>query len=132
MKEWAQVVTHPLGLSGFALFLIFTYFSRKGDRRRRANDKPSWHTTALLGLGMIALVAGILLDYFEIQSKRSSPEQPSPTTPIIDHSPTPSISVGTIEQSPKGSKNVTVGIQIGGSVTENDASNSPAIGKRQK
>lgn len=61
MNEWAKVVTNPLGLAGFALFLIFGYLAkaRKSDERR-------WLTPVAVFMAIGALVAGLALAYLQV------------------------------------------------------------------
>ncbi len=67
MSEWVKVVTHPLGLAGFALFLAFGSLARaKRTRERR------WLATTAMTMAFIALVGGFFLAYNGI-SKDSSP-----------------------------------------------------------
>ena len=52
MSEWIKAVTHPLGLAGFALFLVFGALGKiksKDERRWLARlgwRMPSWMLTA--------------------------------------------------------------------------------------
>jgi hypothetical protein len=57
MREWTSVVTHPLGLVGFALFLVFSVLSWK---RRRT---PDWVMACFILLAAVVLVGGLTLAY---------------------------------------------------------------------
>ena len=85
MNEWTKVVTEPLGLAGFALFLVFGYLAKakKDDERRwlslvaialagrhRSRWSPSLSLVAI-ALAVIALLGGLSLAYF--QPSRSAP-----------------------------------------------------------
>lgn len=71
MTEWTKVVTQPLGLAGFALFLAFGYLAKatKDDARR-------WLSPAAVGLALIALVGGLLIAYRQVPQPAF---QPTPT-----------------------------------------------------
>jgi hypothetical protein len=66
MGEWTKVVTHPLGLAGFALFLVFGYLARA-----KRNDERRWLSPAAVVLALVALAGGLLIAY------RQAP-QPAP------------------------------------------------------
>ena len=61
MSEWTKVVTSPLGLAGFALFLVFGYLAKvkKSDERR-------WLAPIAAFAALSALVGGLALAYFQI------------------------------------------------------------------
>jgi len=61
VNEWTKVVTNPLGLAGFALFLIFGYLAkaRKSAERR-------WLTPVAVFMAIGALVAGLALAYIQV------------------------------------------------------------------
>lgn len=56
MEKWIDVVTNPLGLAGFALFLVFTVLSRVGGKSR-----PSWLMPTFVAMALISLVGGLWL-----------------------------------------------------------------------
>jgi hypothetical protein len=58
MTDWTKVVTHPLGLAGFALFLAFSYIGKAKPQRA-----PVWLTSSAYILALVALVGGIGLAY---------------------------------------------------------------------
>ncbi len=66
MSAWTDVVTHPLGLVGFSLFLLFTLLAR----RRRDSQ---WVMAVFLVLATVTLFAGLGFAYM----KQQSPEAPS-------------------------------------------------------
>jgi hypothetical protein len=49
MSDWISVVTHPLGLAGFALFLVFSARAWLGDSGKRL----------FMTLAAVALLAGV-------------------------------------------------------------------------
>lgn len=58
MHDWAKVVTDPLGLVGFTLFLLFGALSRLKRRNER-----SWMVPAALGMAFVALAGGLTLAF---------------------------------------------------------------------
>jgi len=58
MQEWTKVVTHPLGLAGFALFLVFSLLARAKRR-----DERRWIFPVSLVMAVFALVGGLSLAY---------------------------------------------------------------------
>jgi hypothetical protein len=63
MNSWVQVVTHPLGLAGFALFLVFSFLGRM-------KKKPDWFPIGAYAMAILALVGGLFIAYRQ--------ESPSP------------------------------------------------------
>jgi hypothetical protein len=58
MGEFTKVVTQPLGLAGFALFLIFGLVARV-----KRNDERRWIFPVSLVMAVAALVGGLGLAY---------------------------------------------------------------------
>jgi hypothetical protein len=56
MEKWIDVVTDPLGLAGFALFLVFTVLTRL-----RKENRPSWLTPVFIVMAFVSLIGGIWL-----------------------------------------------------------------------
>ena len=69
MSEWAKVVTNPLGLTGFALFLVFAYLARA-----KRIDERRWISPIAVAAAVVALVGGLLLAY--VQTSK-------PATPVV-------------------------------------------------
>jgi hypothetical protein len=93
MDAWIKVVTSPLGLVGFALFLVFSFL---GTRKK----KPAWFPIGAYGMAVLALMGRILIAYLhETQSKGDTAEQ----------------HIGTIQQGQSGTGANTAGVQ--GNVT---------------
>jgi len=80
MSEWAKVVTHPLGLAGFALFVLFLFLRGKGHR----STSPGKDRIFIV-VGICALFGGLGLAY--LQTKDSKPASPPPSTEQITHGP---------------------------------------------
>ena len=71
MGEWTKVVTEPLGLAGFALFLVFGLFTTlklKQDRR--------WLRPLAASMAVAALAGGLVLAY--MKAARESAVQKTP------------------------------------------------------
>lgn len=64
MTEWTKVITHPLGLAGFALFILFLSLTKKTVYRQ-----PRWLKVIFATMAFIALIGGLYLAY-----ERNRPE----------------------------------------------------------
>lgn len=80
MREWTKVLIHPLGLTGFALFLVFGLFAKFKQR-----DQRRWLFLAAILMAFIALLGGLSLAYVQIRgtvtavsSTQKSSTAPSP------------------------------------------------------
>lgn len=69
MLDWTSVVTQPLGLAGFALFLIFGLLARLKRR-----DERRWLAPLAAGMAVLALAGGMILAYLKTPA-------PIPTSP---------------------------------------------------
>jgi hypothetical protein len=69
-SEWAKAVVHPLGLAGFALFVILTFFSKL-----KKTEKRPWQTPALFAAAIAALLGGLYLAHRCIQSNALASQQ---------------------------------------------------------
>jgi hypothetical protein len=70
MGPWTKVVTEPLGLAGFALFLVFGYLARV-----KRNDQRRWLSPVALGIATIALVGGLVISYVQVSKTVAPPVQ---------------------------------------------------------
>jgi hypothetical protein len=70
MSPWIKVVTHPLGVAGFVLFLVFGYLAR--SKRR---NELRWLAPAAFGIAAIALIGGLVLAYVEVPKAVPPPVQ---------------------------------------------------------
>lgn len=77
MNAWIKVVTSPLGLAGFALFLVFGLASRM-----KFKDERRWWSRLAASLAAIALVAGLLLSYFRTSELRNRPPAQQQTNQV--------------------------------------------------
>lgn len=60
MTGWTQVVTHPLGLAGFALFLVFGYLAKV-----KRNDERRWISRAAVAAAVAGLAGGLIIAYVQ-------------------------------------------------------------------
>lgn len=56
MEKWIDVITNPLGLAGFAVFLVFTALSQAGGKNR-----PFWLMPTFVAMALISLLGGLWL-----------------------------------------------------------------------
>lgn len=77
MNEWAKVVSHPLGLAGFALFLVFLIVGMAtGSKERRVL------TGIFLVAAFLCLGGGLVFYYIQSGPPAGSPRVPqSPESP---------------------------------------------------
>ena len=85
MDAWAKVVSEPLGLAGFALFLIFAYLGKT-----KAGDKRKWISPVAFLCAAFTLVGGLSLAYLQITKPAPPPPAaketaPAPPAPQINH-----------------------------------------------
>jgi hypothetical protein len=78
LTEWTKILTHPLGLVGFVLFLVFGLIAKIKSR-----DEKRWLFGALLGMSGVALLGGLCLAYVELNHQAATAAQPVPSsTPV--------------------------------------------------
>jgi hypothetical protein len=75
MDHWIKVITHPLGLAGFALFLAFTYSTVRAGRAKSRNNRQGqqaspWQVPMQLALALIALIGGLYLANEQLKTPR--------------------------------------------------------------
>ena len=122
MDKWIAVVTNPLGIVGFVLFLVFTFVGKS----RRPFDR-----NVFLGLAAVALIAGLTIAYRQapesaqpglkpvVVQPAENPQpaaQTKPTAPEVNIPPTVSTE---IKQDAKADHRGTA-INIGGNVIQNE------------
>jgi hypothetical protein len=80
ISEWTKVVSNPLGLAGFALFLVFAYLAKV-----KSADERRWLSPAAVLVALAALLGGLLIAYAQIpkpalpaQTNGASPSQQMP------------------------------------------------------
>jgi hypothetical protein len=101
MSEWTKILTHPLGLTGFALFLVFGLFAKLKRR-----DEQRWLFMCAVVMAFIALVGGLSLAYVQMRSASAttiSPAKPGPSpAPLQDGGNTQQVSTGAGSPNVKG------------------------------
>ena len=125
MDKWIAVVTNPLGIAGFALFLVFTLVSR---------SRRPFERNMFLGLASVALFAGFALAYRQASEPappglKPAVVQPAENLPSAAQTKTmpPEVKIPKtvpteIKQDAKADKGGTA-INIGGSVILNEQQN---------
>lgn len=78
MTEWIEVITHPLGLCGFALSVVFGLLGIKAYHRNR------WLLPVAIGMACVTLVGGLVLAYRQSSPLTISEPHQNSTQPSID------------------------------------------------
>jgi hypothetical protein len=129
MSEWTKVVTSPLGLAGFALFLVFGYLAKVKNK-----DERRWVSPAAVLVSLIALVGGLFLAYRQTPGV-ASPAQTSGKAAIAPQAPKKVQQISTGDGSPNVdgvNGNVTITVDQSRGKTEGEkekaqpAANPPA------
>lgn len=98
MADWTKVVTQPLGLAGFALFLVFGYLARA-----KRNDERRWLSPVAVAVAAVALAGGLILAYVQA---------PRPAAPAAQTTKTPAQQTNQVQQSTSGAGSPAVqGVQ---------------------
>ena len=103
VSSWVNVVTDPLGLAGFALFLVFGALAKIGRSRNKA-----WLFVAAISLAAIALIGGMILSW----QKSEVNQQPASTVPTTTTQPPGEASQITYEKQSPAVQNVQGGVTI--------------------
>ena len=108
MQDWTKVVTEPLGLAGFALFLVFGVLSRV-----KRHDERRWLGPLAIAMAVLALTGGLTLAYLK------RPPQAAPQTISVPAAQaTPKTQTNLVDQKSTGAGSPNVqGVQ--GDVTIN-------------
>lgn len=114
--DWTEVVTHPLGLVGFALSLVFGVVAK-------TKKKPRWVMPVSFVLAAVCIIGGMSLAYQIVSTAKledakttRSPTARTATLPNLAPGPANSMQIGTIKQEVKNG-NAISGVQ--GNVTTN-------------
>jgi hypothetical protein len=110
---WEKVLTDPLGLAGFALFLIFGAVTVVIKQRKPTNR---WVVSAGVALAALSVLGGLTLAFLR--------KPLMPVTPPNPTAPTNSMQVDKVEQK-VGSGNAVAGVQGNVTVTAPSAPTSP-------
>lgn len=78
MSAWTNVITHPLGLAGFALFVLLIFLTM-----RRASTQPVWVRASFIIMTFIALIGSLWLAHLNTTlpltaEKTSAQQKPLP------------------------------------------------------
>lgn len=74
MSEWTKVVTDPLGLAGFALFLVFGCLAKV----KQASERR-WMAPLAISAAILTLAGGLTLSYFRTSAAAAQATQkPAP------------------------------------------------------
>jgi hypothetical protein len=73
MQDWTKVVTEPLGLAGFALFLVFGVLSRL-----KAKEERRWLAPVASAMAVLALAGGLTLAYVKTARETAQQNRPNP------------------------------------------------------
>jgi hypothetical protein len=110
MDGWTEIVTHPLGLAGFALFIVFSLLARMGS-----SGRWPWLAPAAVTMAFIALLGGLGLAFRQshqtaVQEKpdRAAGEKPISTEDSQTPGQTPPGQPTTIQQQTSGSQSPAV------------------------
>lgn len=138
MSDWTRVVTDPLGIAGFALFLVFGLLARlKAGRERR------WLSRASIILASVALLGGLSLAYIRLtrematagksqvpqQSTSSPPTKGGPGQPItVTGNDNAVVGVSNVET--KG--NLTINADQGSDSTQTKKAQTEKTSQRKK
>lgn len=66
--DWTKVITEPLGLAGFALFLVFGVLSRV-----KRQKELRWMGPVAAGMAILALAVGLTLAYLKASRQAPAP-----------------------------------------------------------
>ncbi len=86
MEGWTEVVTEPLGLAGFALFLVFSVLSKTAGV-----EKYRWLPKAFIAMAVIALVGGLALAFSSARDGRSGGGTPATVIQSTEGDASPAI-----------------------------------------
>jgi hypothetical protein len=94
MDQPPKLVTHPLGLAGYALALVFGLIGKLGP-----SDRWPWLFPAAIALAAVSVVGGLLLARVQIQAdaakaraKQAPPSGPTTTTQVTTGDQSPAVS----------------------------------------
>ncbi len=79
VTQWTKVVTEPVGLAGFALFLAFLAFKLLLTKRKT----PQAPSIGLFFLILVTLIGGLAIASYKARSPKSSTEL-APSTPTVN------------------------------------------------
>ena len=109
MSEWAKVVTDPLGLAGFALFLVFGYLAKA-----KKSNQQRWLAPLAVCAAIAALAGGLALSYVRVSKS---------VAPAVNTSNPPMQQTNKVQQSSSGAGSPNVqGVQGDVTITVDQSS----------
>jgi hypothetical protein len=126
MSAWIKVITQPLGLAGFALFLVFGYLAKATK-----NDARRWLSPVAVGLAVTALVGGLLIAYRQVPEPKPQQQQAIQTPPSAKQQTNSNVQQTSVGQgSPnvqgvQGDVTITVDQSKGKTETQKSAKSDP-------
>jgi tetratricopeptide (TPR) repeat protein len=75
-QYWTKVVTNPLGLAGFALFLVFSVLARV-----KRHDERRWLSPLVVTAALLALLGGLTIAYVQVPKPAQTSKAPSQPQP---------------------------------------------------
>jgi hypothetical protein len=125
MDSWTKVVTEPLGLAGFALFLMFAYLGKviKDEKRR-------WLSPVAFACAAVTLIAGFSLAYLELRKQDIPQSTTKPAVTVAEPAPAAQQSSNgpgsPNVQGVQGDVTITVDQSTGKTVEKKADNNKPA------
>jgi cytoskeletal protein RodZ len=68
--EWMKVIIHPLGLAGFALFVVFLLLTKRNSSRQ-----PGWSKVLFIVMAFVTLVGALFLAHEQIPRQTPVPSE---------------------------------------------------------
>jgi hypothetical protein len=130
MSEWTKVVTDPLGLAGFALFLVFGLLAQLKRREER-----QWVARLAAGMAIVTLAGGMVLAYLKTARPAVSPQ--SSSAPVLPQQQINQVQQTTTGpgspavQGVQGDVTITVDQSSGKTVTKTPPAKRPSEKKPQ-
>jgi hypothetical protein len=127
MQDWTKVVTEPLGLAGFALFLVFGVLSRL-----KAKEERRWFGPVASAMAVLALTGGLALAYVKTARETAQQTRPNPTQSNTNIQQTTTGAGSPVVQGVQGDVTITVdqsGVDQSGGTAVAKKPAAPAQGK---
>jgi hypothetical protein len=125
MSDWTRVVTDPLGLAGFALFLLF---GTLGQMKR--TSERQWVFPVAYTMAVIALLGGLMLAYQRARPQVENGPPHAIATPHQEERPSTEIN-NHVDQKTTGRGSPAVqGVRGDVTITIDQSNSAPASHKR--
>lgn len=123
LTDWTKVITNPLGLAGFSLFLIFGFIGRL-----KLSQKRPWIVIVAFAMSAVSLLGGLLLAYSKASTEKTAQ---SPTAPADNQTCSQVEQSSTGNASPnvncvKGPVTITIDQSSGSPKTTSNAPSAPS------